>query len=136
MKTSISSAYEGYDAMETTGGHLSPSDLPLPDMDNMYKILPGTPVTDNVSMQTSPLHADDSAFPTWWMLRSVTTKGSHLYSHSHKGEHPIGEEAYKILYPLGGRPTPSGCTGIGQSEEWDPSNITLYGYTNVHKRSG
>ena len=51
--------------METTGGHLSPSDLPLPDMDNMYKILLGTPVTDDVSMQTSPLHTDDSVFLTW-----------------------------------------------------------------------
>ena len=55
------------------------------------------------------------------LLRSVTTKGNHLRSHGHKGERPIGEEAYKILYPLGGRPTPSGCTGIDQSEEWDPS---------------
>ena len=33
-----SSAYEGYDAKETAGSHLSPSDLPLPDMDDMYKI--------------------------------------------------------------------------------------------------
>ena len=61
------------------------------------------------------------------LLRSVTTKGNHLRSHGHKGERPIGEEAYKILYPLGGRPTPSGCTGVDQSEERDPSNITLYG---------
>jgi len=58
-----SSAYEGYDAKETAASHLSPSDLPLPDMDDMYKISPGTPVIDDVSMQTSPLH-DDSAFPT------------------------------------------------------------------------
>ena len=70
------------------------------------------------------------------LLRSVTTKGNHLCSHGHKGECPIGEEAYKILYPLGGRPTPSGCTGIDQSKERDPSNITLYGYTSIHKRSG
>ena len=61
------------------------------------------------------------------LLRSVTTKGNHLRSHGHKGERPIGEGTYKILYPLGGRPTPSGCTGIDQSEERDPSNITLYG---------
>ena len=70
------------------------------------------------------------------LLRSVTTKGNHPSSHGHKGECPIGEEAYKILYPLGGCPTPSGCTGVDQSEERDPSNITLYGYTSVHKRSG
>ena len=61
------------------------------------------------------------------VLRSVTTKGNHLSSHGHKGERPIGEEPYKILYPLGGRPTPSGCTAIDQLEERDPSNITLYG---------
>ena len=59
------------------------------------------------------------------LLRSITTKGNHLHSHNHKGEHPIGEKAYKILYPLSGRPTPTGCTGIDQSEERDPSNITL-----------
>jgi len=60
-----SSAYEGYDAKETVGSHLSPSDLPLPDMDDMYQISPGTPVMDDVSMQPSPLHEDDSsAFPT------------------------------------------------------------------------
>ena len=61
------------------------------------------------------------------LLQSVTTKRNHLFSHGHKGECPMGEKAYKILYPLGGRPTPSGCTGVGQSEERDPSNITLYG---------
>ena len=61
------------------------------------------------------------------LLRSVTTKGNRLNLHGHEGERPIGEEAYKILYPLGGRPTPSGCTGVDQSEERDPSNITLYG---------
>jgi len=60
-----SSAYEGYDAKETVRSHLSPSDLPLPDMDDMYKISPGTPVIDDVSMQPSPLHVDDpSTFPT------------------------------------------------------------------------
>ena len=61
------------------------------------------------------------------VLRSVTTKGNYPCSHGHKGERPIREEPYKILHPLGGRPTPSGCTGIGQSEERDPSNNTLYG---------
>ena len=60
-----SSAYDGYDAKETVGSHLSPSDLPLPDMDEMYKISPEMPVIDDVSMQASPLHEDDpSAFPT------------------------------------------------------------------------
>ena len=48
---------------------------------------------------------------------------SHI-SHDHKGWHPKRGEAYKILYPLGTRPTPSGCTGINQSEEWKPSNMT------------
>jgi hypothetical protein len=60
-----SMAYDGYDAKETVGTHLSPSDLPLPDMDDLYKMSPETPVIDDVSMQFSPLHVDDpSAFPT------------------------------------------------------------------------
>ncbi|KAH9986622.1 hypothetical protein BJV77DRAFT_1028324 [Russula vinacea] len=60
-----SSAYDGYDVKETMDSHLSPSDLPLPDMDDMYKISPEMPVLDDVSMQASPLHEDDSsAFPT------------------------------------------------------------------------
>ena len=59
-----SSANEGYDAKETAGSHLSTLDLPLPDMDDMYKISPGTPVIDYVLMQNSPLHIDDSAFLT------------------------------------------------------------------------
>jgi hypothetical protein len=60
-----STAFEGYEATkETVGSHLSPSDLPLPDMDDMYKISPGTPVIDDPSIQLS-LHVDDSsAFPT------------------------------------------------------------------------
>ena len=59
------------------------------------------------------------------LLRRVTTKGNPLHSHGHEGQCPNRKEPYKILYPLGGRPTPSGCTGIDQSEERDPSNITL-----------
>jgi len=60
-----STAYEGYETKETVESHLSPSDLPLPDMDDMYKISPGTPVIDDPSMQSSPLHVDDSStFPT------------------------------------------------------------------------
>ena len=56
-------AFEGYETKET--GHLSPSDLPLPDMDDMYKISPGTPVIDDLSIQPSPLYEDDSSpFPT------------------------------------------------------------------------
>ena len=59
-----SAAFEGYEPKETVGSHLSPSDLPLPDMDDMYKISPGTPVIDDPSVQLS-LHADDSStFPT------------------------------------------------------------------------
>ena len=61
------------------------------------------------------------------LLQSVTTKGNPLRSHGHEGQPPNREEAYKILYPLGGHPIPSGCMGIDRSEEWDPSNITLYG---------
>jgi hypothetical protein len=59
-----STAFEGYEPKETVGSHLSPSDLPLPDMDDMYKISPGTPVIDDPSIQLS-LHVDDSSiFPT------------------------------------------------------------------------
>jgi hypothetical protein len=60
-----STAYEGYDVKETVGSHLSPSDLPLPDMDDMYKISPGTPVIDDIAIQPSHLDEDDSStFPT------------------------------------------------------------------------
>ena len=58
-----SSAYDGYDAKEIVGSHLSPSDLPLPDMDDMYKISPGTPIIDDMSMHTS-VHDDSADFPT------------------------------------------------------------------------
>src|SRR5216684_2282762 len=59
-----STAFEGYEAKETVGSHLPPSDLPLPDMDDMYKISPGTPLIDDPSIQPS-LHIDDSStFPT------------------------------------------------------------------------
>ena len=76
-----SSAYEGYDAKETARSHLSPSDLPLPDMDDMYKISPGTPVIDDVSVQTSPFHADDSVFPTWWRSMPTGLRGLTRTSH-------------------------------------------------------
>jgi len=61
-----STAFEGYETKEAVGSHLSPSDLPLPDMDDMYKISPGTPVIDDPSsIQPSPHHVDDpSIFPT------------------------------------------------------------------------
>jgi hypothetical protein len=59
-----STAFEGYETKDAVGSHLSPSDLPLPDMDDMYKISPGTPVIDDPSVQLS-LHVDDSStFPT------------------------------------------------------------------------
>jgi hypothetical protein len=59
-----STAFEGYGTKEIEGSHLSPSDLPLPDMDDMYKISPGTPVIDDPSIQLS-LHVDDTTiFPT------------------------------------------------------------------------
>ena len=59
-----SAAFEGYETKETVGSHLSPSDLPLPDMDDMYKISPGTPVIDDPSIQPSPHVNDRSMFPT------------------------------------------------------------------------
>ena len=77
--------------------------------------------------RNSTCFADMSLFKMHWLLRSVTTKGSHLRFHGHDRERPIGEGVYKILYPLGRRPTPSGCMAIDQSEERDSSNITLYG---------
>jgi hypothetical protein len=60
-----STAYDGDDAKETIESHLLPSGLPLPDMDDMYQISPGTPVIDDVSMQPLPPLVDDSpTFPT------------------------------------------------------------------------
>ena len=59
------------------------------------------------------------------LLRSVTTKGNPLFSHGHKGQRPIGEEAYKILYPLGACPTPSGCMAIDQSEGVQTHRVLL-----------
>jgi len=53
-----STAYDGYDTKVMVGSSLSPSDLPLPDVD-MYTISPGTPTIDSLSLQTSPLHMDD-----------------------------------------------------------------------------
>jgi len=55
-----STAFDGYEAKEIVGSHLSPSDLPFPDMDDMYKISPETPVIDDPSIQLS-LHVDDSS---------------------------------------------------------------------------
>jgi len=52
-------AYDGYDKA-IVGSSLSPSDLPLPDVD-MYTISPGTPTIDSLSLQASPLHMDDSS---------------------------------------------------------------------------
>ena len=56
-----SNAYDGYDTKVTMGSSLSPSDLPLIDMDDMYKMSPGTPAIDAMSLQASPLHIDDSS---------------------------------------------------------------------------
>jgi len=53
-------AYDGYDTKATVGSSLSPSDLPLPDVD-MYTISPGTPAIDSLSLQASPLHMDNSS---------------------------------------------------------------------------
>lgn len=57
-----SNAYDGYDAKASMGTSLSPSDLPFPDMDDMYRISPGTPAIDTVSLDASPLHIDDSSY--------------------------------------------------------------------------
>jgi hypothetical protein len=59
-----SNAYDGYDTKVAMGSSLSPSDLPLVDMDDLYKISPGTPAIDAISLQASPLHVDDSSHPT------------------------------------------------------------------------
>jgi hypothetical protein len=42
------SGYEGYDDAKLNFG-IGPSDLPLPDMDNLYQISPGTPALDTPS---------------------------------------------------------------------------------------
>jgi hypothetical protein len=55
-------AYDGYDAKASMSSSLSPSDLPLPDMDDMYTISPGTPAIDAVSLDASPFHVDDSSY--------------------------------------------------------------------------
>ena len=57
-----SNAYDGYDTKVTMGSSLSPSDLPVLDMEDMYKISPGTPAIDAISLQASPLHVDDSSY--------------------------------------------------------------------------
>lgn len=53
------SGYEGYDdAKFNFGSTLGPSDLPLPDMDDLYKISPGTPALDAPSIQPFPLNLE------------------------------------------------------------------------------
>jgi len=53
------SGYEGYeDAKMDSGDTLGPSDLPLPDMDFMYTISPGTPALDTPSNHPFPLNFD------------------------------------------------------------------------------
>jgi hypothetical protein len=60
-----STGYEDYDDKVSAPNSLPPSDLPLPDMDDMYKISPGTPAIDTPSLQSSPIHVDhSSAIPT------------------------------------------------------------------------
>ncbi|KAI9508752.1 hypothetical protein F5148DRAFT_842345 [Russula earlei] len=53
-------AFEGYDTKPTVSTSLSPSDLPLPDMDDIHKTSPASPAIDSLSLQSSPLHADNS----------------------------------------------------------------------------
>jgi len=57
--------YEGFDdAKVNIGSTLGPSELPLPDMDDMYKISPGTPALDTPSIQPLPLNHDKSILAT------------------------------------------------------------------------
>jgi len=63
------SGYEGYDdAKLNFGSTLGPSDLPLPDMDNLYKMSPGTPAFDTPSHFPldfeRPLTGKQKAVPT------------------------------------------------------------------------
>lgn len=64
------SGYEGYDdAKLNFGSTLGPSDLPLPDMDNLYKMSPGTPALDTIShfpldLERTSLSAPRKAVPT------------------------------------------------------------------------
>ena len=53
--------YEGYDPKVATSSSLTPSDLPLPNMDGMYTLSPGTPAIGTPSLQSSPLHEDHSS---------------------------------------------------------------------------
>jgi hypothetical protein len=56
-----STGYEDHDVKVSASNPLPPSDLPLPDMDDMYRISPGTPAIDTPSLQSSPLHVDQSS---------------------------------------------------------------------------
>ena len=47
------------------------------------------------------IHEFMNSYASKVLLRSVTTKGEPPTSHGHEKERPIGEAAYKILYPLG-----------------------------------
>ena len=55
------SGYEGYDATKNFGSTLGPSDLPLPDMDDLYQISPGTPALDAPSIQHFPIDHETSS---------------------------------------------------------------------------
>ena len=77
-----STAFEGYETKETVGGHLSPSDLPLPDMDDMYRISPGTSVIDDPSVQLS-LNVDDSPTRRKSAIRTMSSVLVNSYPHSY-----------------------------------------------------
>jgi hypothetical protein len=56
-------AYNIYDAKATMSTSLTPSDLPLADMDadGIYKISPESPAIDALSLHGTPVHADSSS---------------------------------------------------------------------------
>jgi hypothetical protein len=72
------SGYEGYeDAKLNFGSTLGPSDLPLPDMDDLYKISPGTPALDTPSIQHYPHDFDhDFEGPSVLTTRKAVPTGT------------------------------------------------------------
>jgi hypothetical protein len=68
------SGYEGYvDTKTNFGSTLGPSDLPLPDMDDLYQISPGTPALDTPSIQHFPI---DHESPSVLAARKAVPTGT------------------------------------------------------------
>lgn len=68
--------YEDFgDAKANIGNTLGPSELPLPEMDDLYHISPGTPALDTPSIQPFALNVDGpSILPTRRMVPTGTRK--------------------------------------------------------------